>query len=72
MMRIAWRVPDASLTLQWRGPDARIIAAAFHNTQTQVATIIGPPGNAGQAGPAGPAGPAYDLNTAVIDAGTFA
>ncbi len=71
MMRLIWRMPAPALTLQWRGPDARTIAAAATNRQIPLAAIIGPPGSIGPQGATGPVGPAYDLAAAVIDGGTF-
>jgi hypothetical protein len=75
MMRLVWRMPPPAIVLQWRGPDARILAAQIANPipnpQTPLAAIIGPPGMPGAPGAQGPAGPAYNWDTAVIDAGTY-
>lgn len=71
MMRLRWRMPVPVIAVQWRGPDARILAAAITNPHTPLAAIIGSPGIAGTSGAQGPAGPMYNLDTAVIDAGTY-
>ena len=69
VITLGWRRPDPPIVTVWRGPDGRQAPSALRTPLPQLAAIIGPPGVAGDRGPVGPA---PDLNTVVIDGGTFA
>lgn len=66
-MELQWRQPAPVLSLQWRGPDDRLLPALAQPGGPGVPTLIGPPGpagpqglqgSAGEGGAPGPQGPA--------------
>jgi hypothetical protein len=61
-MLLRWRMPGPPIKTVWRGDDGTVAAQLAADPETPIAAIIGP---------AGPPGTAFDLASAVIDAGTF-
>lgn len=63
-MRLRWRRPRPAIVTRWRGPGGAVVIGQEPGLEP-LAAIVGPPG------PAGPPGSMGNLDSAVIDGGTF-